>query len=119
MISVLLCKHCNRDVIASAKPNGPHISAYCNYCNKFIKHLKKPKMPYEAKPGDVTIFKNTTDNPKAPQYTGTCITPDGTTYRISLWVKEGQKGKFFSGKIEEPRQQNVQNSTSKDDDIPF
>jgi hypothetical protein len=76
-------------------------------------------MPYEAKPGDVTIFKNNTDNPKAPQYTGSCIAPDGTTYRISLWVKEGQKGKFFSGKIEEPRQQNVQNYSNQDDGMPF
>jgi hypothetical protein len=77
-------------------------------------------MAYEAKAGDVSIFKNETDNPKAPQYTGTCIAPDGTTYRISLWVKDGQKGKFFSGKMEEPRQQSVQNSVSKDDDdLPF
>ena len=59
-------------------------------------------MAYESKAGDVSIFKNNTENPKAPQYTGTCIAPDGTTYRISLWVKEGQKGKFFSGRMETP-----------------
>jgi hypothetical protein len=61
-------------------------------------------MAYESKAGDVSIFKNNTENPKAPQYTGTCIAPDGTTYRISLWVKEGAKGKFFSGRMEEPMQ---------------
>jgi hypothetical protein len=80
-------------------------------------------MAYETKPGDVSIFKNTTDNPKAPQYTGTCIAPDGTPYRISLWVKEGAKGKFFSGKLEEPRQQqsaavNLQ-PADEGDSLPF
>ena len=79
-------------------------------------------MPYESKAGDVSIFKNNTENPKAPQYTGTCIAPDGTTYRISLWVKEGQKGKFFSGRMETPMQKQIgsQNTYQQDDqDIPF
>ena len=79
-------------------------------------------MAYETKPGDVSIFKNNTENPKAPQYTGTCIAPDGTTYRISLWVKEGQKGKFFSGRMETPmqKQSGPQNTYQQDDqDIPF
>jgi hypothetical protein len=76
-------------------------------------------MAYETKPGDVSIFKNNTENPKAPQYTGTCIAPDGTNYRISLWVKEGQKGKFFSGKMEIPQKQNIQNSFDKEDEMPF
>jgi hypothetical protein len=79
-------------------------------------------MAYESKAGDVSIFKNNTENPKAPQYTGTCIAPDGTTYRISLWVKEGAKGKFFSGRMEEPmqKQSGPRNTYQQDDqDIPF
>jgi hypothetical protein len=77
-------------------------------------------MAYESKAGDVSIFKNNTENPKAPQYTGTCIAPDGTTYRISLWVKEGAKGKFFSGRMETPTAPKpVGNSTSFDPfDVP-
>jgi hypothetical protein len=82
-------------------------------------------MAYESKAGDVSIFKNNTENPKAPQYTGTCIAPDGTTYRISLWVKEGAKGKFFSGRMEEPNAPKVANQSfdpfnpSSDESLPF
>jgi hypothetical protein len=77
-------------------------------------------MAYESKPGDVSIFKNNTDNPKAPQYTGTCIAEDGTTYRISLWVKEGQKGKFFAGRMEKPNAQKaVEPFNLETNDLPF
>jgi hypothetical protein len=81
-------------------------------------------MAYETKPGDVSIFKNNTENPKAPQYTGTCIAPDGTTYRISLWVKEGAKGKFFSGRMETPTAPKPSSSfdpfnPSSDESLPF
>jgi hypothetical protein len=80
-------------------------------------------MAYESKAGDVSIFKNNTDNPKAPQYTGTCIAPDGTTYRISLWVKEGAKGKFFSGRMETPTAPKPISSfhtfNPSSDDLPF
>jgi hypothetical protein len=76
-------------------------------------------MAYESKAGDVSIFKNNTENPKAPQYTGTCIAPDGTTYRISLWVKEGAKGKFFSGKMETPTIKAVEPFIPQGDDLPF
>jgi hypothetical protein len=77
-------------------------------------------MAYESKAGDVSIFKNNTENPKAPQYTGTCIAPDGTTYRISLWVKEGAKGKFFSGRMEEPKTKAVEPFIPQGDaSLPF
>jgi hypothetical protein len=76
-------------------------------------------MAYETKAGDVSIFKNNTENPKAPQYTGTCIAPDGTTYRISLWVKEGQKGKFFSGRMEEAMTKAVEPLNLESNDLPF
>ena len=76
-------------------------------------------MAYESKAGDVSIFKNNTENPKAPQYTGTCIAPDGTTYRISLWVKEGAKGKFFAGRMETPTMKAVEPFTPQGDDLPF
>ena len=77
-------------------------------------------MAYESKAGDVSIFKNNTENLKAPQYTGTCIAPDGTTYRISLWVKEGAKGKFFSGRMEAPNApKSVEPFNLEANDLPF
>jgi hypothetical protein len=56
-------------------------------------------MSYEPKDGDVSIFKNDKAEGKQPGYRGTALI-DGQKYKISLWVKEGQKGKFFSGRIE-------------------
>lgn len=48
------------------------------------------------------IFKNNKkENEKQPDYRGT-INVDGRELEISLWVKEGKAGKFFSGKIQEP-----------------
>ena len=48
------------------------------------------------------IFKNNKkENEKHPDYRGT-INVDGRELEISLWIKEGKVGKFFSGKIQEP-----------------
>ena len=48
------------------------------------------------------IFKNNKkENEKHPDYRGT-INVDGRELEISLWIKEGKAGKFFSGKIQEP-----------------
>ena len=61
-------------------------------------------MAYEQKEGDVIIFKNQTDNERAPQYKGHVFL-NGEKRQISLWVKDGNKGKFFAGSIElAPRQ---------------
>lgn len=55
------------------------------------------------------IFKNNKkENEKHPDYRGT-INVDGKELEISLWIKEGKAGKFFSGKIKEPYQKNPQN----------
>jgi len=96
-------------------------------------------MAYEPREGDVTIFKNDTDNERAPQYKGYAII-DGEKRQIALWVKEGAKGKFFSGTVElTPRQQQGQQPAQRaaapqapapirqsagatappDDDLPF
>jgi len=47
----------------------------------------------------VSIFKNENAQGKQPQYRGTAQI-EGKKFKISLWVKEGQKGKFFAGRIE-------------------
>jgi len=55
------------------------------------------------------IFKNNKkENEKHPDYRGT-INVDGRELEISLWIKEGKAGKFFSGKIKEPYQKNLAN----------
>ena len=58
------------------------------------------------------IFKNNKkENEKHPDYRGT-INVDGKELEISLWVKEGKAGKFFSGKIKEPFKK-MENATDK------
>lgn len=64
---------------------------------------------YEQKPGDIIVFKNTPKDgqelhPNAPQYTGNGLDLNGNPIRISLWLKDGAKGKFMAGSIEPPYQ---------------
>ena len=48
------------------------------------------------------LFKNDKQgNEKAPDYTGKLEDENGKQWRIAAWIKEGQKGKFMSGKISE------------------
>lgn len=56
-------------------------------------------MAYEQREGDVSVFKNDTATGNQPQYRGSAMI-NGEKYKLSLWVKEGKKGKFFAGKIE-------------------
>jgi hypothetical protein len=80
-------------------------------------------MDYERRDGDTVIFRNVTDNEKAPAYKGTILL-DGNEYNISLWVKDGAKGKFFSGRTElkmTKMEPHVGGTPFKDktDDLPF
>ena len=53
------------------------------------------------------LFKNDRKrDDKDADYTGS-VNIDGTEYWLNGWVKEGQKGKFFSGTIR-PKQQAAQ-----------
>lgn len=56
---------------------------------------------YELKENSVTIFKNEKKSETHPDYKGQ-INVNGKLFDIALWVKEGKRGKFFSGKISEP-----------------
>ena len=56
---------------------------------------------YELKENSVTIFKNEKKSETHPDYKGQ-INVNGKLFDIALWVKDGKKGKFFSGKISEP-----------------
>lgn len=82
-------------------------------------------MAYELKNGQGNIWKN---NNKAsenhPEYKGTIKTPEGKEYDLALWVKQGQKGKYFSVSIQEPyrgqdQPQTTQATNEDNDDLPF
>jgi len=72
----------------------------------------------------VVIFKNNKkENEKHPEYRGT-VNVEGKEYEISLWVKEGKAGKFFSGKIQEPFKKETELKSFSDkidsgSDLPF
>jgi len=71
-------------------------------------------MAYELKEGQTNIFRNdkkTED--KHPEYKGE-IKLNGVLYDIALWVNDGNKGKYFSGRVSEKRQRNeVLNDAAK------
>ena len=86
----------------------------------------------DLKENSVLIFKNDKKNGEShPDYKGQ-INVKGETLDIALWVKEGKKGKFFSGKISEPyhkvepeippkiSKEEIQDDTPNDSDgLPF
>ena len=68
------------------------------------------------------LFKNETDNEKAPMYKGK-INVDGKEYELAAWLREAKsgKGKFLSLKVQEPRKK-VEKTATFDDiesDVPF
>ena len=82
---------------------------------------------YKQQPGDITVFKNNfkEQGDNKPDYKGKGLGLDGHEIEIALWVKEGKKGKFFSGRIQQafekaPSKPTPQAEFSKeDDDLPF
>lgn len=53
-------------------------------------------MPYEQRDNSGTIFKNDRkEKPNQPDRTGTAMI-GGKMYRVSGWIKEGQRGQFLS-----------------------
>jgi len=74
-----------------------------------------------------TLFKNDTEGKSEnfPPYGGS-LNVGGVDYWISAWVKDGQKGKFFSlaikpkeAKAGEQRKAPPADDAFPDDDIPF
>ena len=70
------------------------------------------------------LFKNESDNEKAPMYKGK-INVDGKDYELAAWIREGKSGKFMSLKVQEPRQKQVPSQApqkdfySMEDDVPW
>jgi hypothetical protein len=78
---------------------------------------------YQMQEGQFTLFKNNNVANNAPEYTGE-IMVNGKKMRLAAWVKEGKSGKFFSGKMSEPREQqpssrHQENGSQSTGDLPF
>ena len=78
-------------------------------------------MAYEQKPGTGSIFKNQNKKEaRHPDYKGLFKDVDGKEWSVALWVKEGQKGKFFSMGMSEPQPQQKSNpQVDNGNDLPF
>lgn len=72
------------------------------------------------------LFKNESDNEKAPMYKGK-INVDGKEYELAAWLREAKsgKGKFLSLKVQEPRKSEPKSEPKTasfadiEDDVPF
>lgn len=82
------------------------------------------KGKFEHRNGSGTLFINEyKESANHPDYKGEMKTPDGKTYEIAGWVKQGQKGDFISLSIQEPyvKEGDEPSSASgvSDDTLPF
>ena len=59
---------------------------------------------YEHKAGNGSLFRNSNKTPEnnQPDYSGQIMLKDGKMQQIAGWVKDGQKGNFFSLKLSDP-----------------
>ena len=73
---------------------------------------------YTMQEGQFTLFKNNKTTNNAPEYTGE-IMVNGKKMRLAAWVKEGKSGKFFSGKMSEPREARQEDDSQGTGDLPF
>lgn len=59
---------------------------------------------FEHKENTGSVFTNDKKgNDKAPDLKGQ-VNVGGKLYDVAMWVKEGNKGKYYSMKVDEPRQ---------------
>lgn len=89
-------------------------------------------MAYEQKPGQGVLFKNDRkEKDTHPDYKGS-VNIAGVEHWLSAWIKDGQKGKFMSLAVGEPKQKQAAKAESYggnpnlpptqpdlDDEIPF
>jgi len=65
-------------------------------------------MAYENKPGDISIFRNKSDNDKAPTMTGYALAHrdirKGEKIEVAVWKRDPKSGgdSFLSGLISDP-----------------
>jgi len=80
-------------------------------------------MAFVLKDGQGTLHRNDKDGVETrPDYRGEVMIA-GTLYRLSGWLKDGQKGKWMSLSAEVPRAKEPeapkQRNIDPDNDIPF
>jgi len=82
---------------------------------------------YQKKDGDISVFTNHSDNANAPAWKGNLLL-NGIEYQVSLWRKQGAKGEFLAGNVQQKQQSaerpaQAQSYTSKPEphgnDLPF
>lgn len=73
-------------------------------------------MAYQQKPNSGSLFKADKKSDKAPDYTGNFMDSNGKLWRLAAWVKQGQKGSFFSLSASE-----ITSATKEEtgNDLPF
>jgi hypothetical protein len=67
----------------------------------------------EVKEGQIIFFENKTKQNNQPDYRGAAKF-NGVEVEVSLWIKEGQKGKYLSGQIKEAYKKQLENENKKD-----
>jgi len=85
-------------------------------------------MSFENKPGFGALFKvDDKKSPNGPDYRGTFADPNGVSYEIAGWLKDGKRGEFLSLKVSLPRERpadraepaQAASNNPFDDEIPF
>jgi len=77
---------------------------------------------FEHKENTGSVFTNDKKgNEKAPDLKGQ-VNVGGKLYDVAMWVKEGNNGKYYSMKVDEPRQYKPKEETgigAGSDGLPF
>ena len=85
-----------------------------------LNQLQRGEAYMDMRDNEVTLWKNETDNPKAPAYKGKGLI-DGKEKAASLWHNTSKAGKvYLKIKLEEPYNNGAgKESQSIKDEIPF
>ena len=104
------------------------IGYHClNYLNLNPKNNLNPNQimsTYQKKDGDISVFHNHSDNANAPAFKGNLLL-NGIEYQVSLWRKQGAKGEFLAGNVQQKQQsaerpaQTQSHSREESNDLPF
>ena len=82
---------------------------------------------YQKKDGDISVFTNHSDNANAPAFKGNLLL-NGIEYQVSLWRKQGAKGEFLAGNVQQKQQSAERPATAQSfttnqpdhgNDLPF
>jgi len=75
-------------------------------------------MSYEQRDNSGTLFRNDSENEKAPDYKGKCMV-NGQMMEMSAWIKQGKDSKFMSLAFQPPYQPDKPVDDFDDQDLGF